>query len=127
MAHVELKNIEKVYDNGVQAVYDFNLKIEEKEFVVLVGPSGCGKTTTLRMIAGLEDITRGELYINGKLVNELPPKDRQIAMVFQNYALYPHMTVYKNLGFVLKVRKYPKEVIDEKVRQVAAMLDLTPY
>ena len=107
MSTLLLKNINKVYSNNVQAVYDFNLEIQDKEFVVLVGPSGCGKSTTLRMIAGLEDISSGELYIGGNYVNSVVPKDRDIAMVFQNYALYPHMTVYGNMAFALKLRKIP--------------------
>ena len=105
MADVELKNVTKVYEGGNIAVKDVNIRIEDKEFVVLVGPSGCGKSTTLRMIAGLEEITEGEIYIDGKLVNDVSPKDRDIAMVFQNYALYPHMTVYENMAFGLKLRK----------------------
>ena len=105
MATLSLKNINKIYSNNVQAVFDFNLEIKDKEFVVLVGPSGCGKSTTLRMIAGLEDISSGELYIGGNFVNSVVPKDRDIAMVFQNYALYPHMTVYQNMAFALKLRK----------------------
>ncbi|NLC94129.1 MAG: ATP-binding cassette domain-containing protein, partial [Bacilli bacterium] len=113
MATVELRNVNKIYDNNVQAVYDFNLKIDHKEFIVLVGPSGCGKSTTLRMIAGLEEITSGELYIDGELMNDVAPKDRNIAMVFQNYALYPHMSVYDNMAFGLKLRKTPKDQIDK--------------
>ena len=127
MANVTLKNIKKVYDKNVVAVQDFNLEIADKEFVVLVGPSGCGKSTTLRMIAGLEDITDGELYIGDRLVNDVAPKDRDIAMVFQNYALYPHMTVYENMAFGLKLRKTPKDVIDQKVREAAKILDITDY
>lgn len=127
MAHVVFKNINKVYPNGVQAVFDFNLEINDSEFIVLVGPSGCGKSTTLRMLAGLEEITSGELYIDDKLINTVAPKDRDIAMVFQNYALYPHMTVYKNIAFALKLRKESKEVIDEKVNSVADKLGLKPY
>ena len=127
MAKVTLKNIKKVYDKDVVAVQEFNLEIQDKEFIVLVGPSGCGKTTTLRMVAGLEDITAGELYIGDKLVNDVPPKDRDIAMVFQNYALYPHMTVYENMAFALKLRKTPKDVIDQKVRAAAEILDITQY
>jgi multiple sugar transport system ATP-binding protein len=125
MATVKLKNICKVYDGGVKAVDNVNIDIEDKEFVVLVGPSGCGKSTTLRMIAGLEDITSGELTIDGKVVNDVPPKDRDIAMVFQNYALYPHMTVYDNMAFGLKIRKFPKEQIDQRVRQAADILEIT--
>ncbi len=109
------------------AVDDFNLEIADKEFIVLVGPSGCGKSTTLRMIAGLEDITRGELYIGDKLVNDVEPKDRDIAMVFQNYALYPHMTVRQNLEFPLKLRKVPQDEIDKKVDEAAEILGITPY
>ncbi len=124
MATVQLKNITKVYDGGVKAVDSVNIDIEDRQFVVLVGPSGCGKSTTLRMIAGLEDITSGELYIDGKLVNDVPPKDRDIAMVFQNYALYPHMTVYDNMAFGLKIRKFPKEQIDQRVREAAKMLEI---
>ncbi|MDY0303790.1 MAG: sn-glycerol-3-phosphate ABC transporter ATP-binding protein UgpC [Sphaerochaeta sp.] len=124
MATVQLKNITKVYDGGVKAVDSVNIDIEDQEFVVLVGPSGCGKSTTLRMVAGLEDITSGELYIDGKLVNDVPPKDRDIAMVFQNYALYPHMTVYDNMAFGLKIRKFPKEEIDQRVREAAKMLEI---
>lgn len=124
MATLKFQNIQKVYDNGFQAVYDFNLDIEDREFIVFVGPSGCGKSTTLRMVAGLEDITEGELYINDKLVNEVTPKDRNIAMVFQSYALYPHMSVYDNMAFGLKLAKLPKEEIDEKVRTAARMLEI---
>ena len=127
MATVKLNNINKVYDGNVHAVVDFNLNIEDKEFIVFVGPSGCGKTTTLRMVAGLEDITAGELYINDVLVNDVPPKDRNIAMVFQSYALYPHMTVYDNMAFGLKLRKVPKEEIDRRVKEAAQMLGLAPY
>ncbi len=125
MADVVLKNIQKVYDGGVVAVQDFNLEIADKEFIVLVGPSGCGKSTTLRMVAGLEAITHGELYIGGKLVNHVPPKERDIAMVFQNYALYPHMTVYDNIAYGLKLRKFPRRVIEQKVREAAEILDIT--
>ncbi len=125
MAKVTLKNIKKVYDKSVTAVHEFNLEINDKEFIVLVGPSGCGKSTTLRMVAGLEEITEGELYIDDNLVNAIPPKDRDIAMVFQNYALYPHMTVYENLAFALKLRKEKKDVIDKKVRQAAEILSIT--
>ncbi|MBR3436459.1 MAG: ATP-binding cassette domain-containing protein, partial [Lachnospiraceae bacterium] len=152
MATVQLKNIKKVYpfvsgeqkkkkkkadepekkkvnlqitDEGVVAVQAFNLDIADKEFIVLVGPSGCGKSTTLRMVAGLEEISSGELIIDGKLVNDVAPKDRDIAMVFQNYALYPHMTVYDNMAFSLKLRKEPKDVIDKKVREAAEILDIT--
>lgn len=127
MATLKLKDINKVYPNGVQAVFDFNLDIRDKEFIVFVGPSGCGKSTTLRMIAGLEEITSGELYIDEELVNDKAPKDRNIAMVFQSYALYPHMTVYDNMAFGLKLRKMPKDVINEKVNEAAEILGLTPY
>ncbi len=124
MAHISLKNIYKVYDGDVTAVDNFNLEIEDKEFIILVGPSGCGKSTTLRMIAGLEDITKGELYIGDNLVNDIEPKDRDIAMVFQNYALYPHMTIYKNMAFGLELRKTPKDIVDQKVREAAKILDI---
>lgn len=127
MATLSLKNIDKVYPNGVQAVYDFNLDIADKEFIVFVGPSGCGKSTTLRMIAGLEEISSGELYINDKLMNEVNPKDRNIAMVFQNYALYPHMSVFDNMAFGLQIQKKDKKEIEEKVKQAAEMLELLPY
>ena len=154
MATVQLKNIKKVYpyisgeqkkskkkaddqpkkkinlqitDEGVVAVQQFSLDIKDKEFIVLVGPSGCGKSTTLRMVAGLEEITDGELLIDGKLVNDIPPKDRDIAMVFQNYALYPHMTVYENMAFSLKLKHVPKAEIDKKVREAAEILDITQY
>ena len=124
MASLSLKHINKVYPNGFEAVKDFNLEIEDKEFIIFVGPSGCGKSTTLRMIAGLEDISSGELRIGDKLVNDVEPKDRDIAMVFQNYALYPHMTVYDNMAFGLKLRKVPKDEIDKMVREAAKILDL---
>ncbi|MBP3539192.1 MAG: ATP-binding cassette domain-containing protein, partial [Oscillospiraceae bacterium] len=155
MATVQLKNVKKVYpfisgetkkkkkkkdehveervdnrqitDQGVVAVQEFNLDIADKEFIVLVGPSGCGKSTTLRMIAGLEEISDGELYIDGKLFTDVEPQDRDNAMVFQNYALYPHMTVYENMAFSLKLRKEPKDVIDKKVREAAEILDITQY
>ena len=151
MADVVLKNIKKVYPNiepkkkkkgepekekknnllvteeGVLAVHDFNLEIKDNEFIVLVGPSGCGKSTTLRMIAGLEEISGGELYIDGKLMNDIPPKDRDIAMVFQNYALYPHMTVYENMAFGLKLRHVDPQEIDRKVKEAAEILDITQY
>ena len=155
MASLTLKNIKKVYpfngddakqkkkkkkgeepekksnlqitDEGVVAVQEFNLEVADKEFIVLVGPSGCGKSTTLRMIAGLEDISGGELYIGDRLVNDVPPKDRDIAMVFQNYALYPHMTVYENMAFSLKLKKTPKDEIDRKVKEAAEILDITQY
>ncbi|MBR2851361.1 MAG: ATP-binding cassette domain-containing protein, partial [Anaerotignum sp.] len=149
MASVTLKNIKKIYphaqkqkkkkgepekksnlkitDKGVIAVEDFNLEIADKEFIVLVGPSGCGKSTTLRMVAGLEEISEGDLLIDGVRVNDVSPKDRDIAMVFQSYALYPHMTVYDNMAFSLKMRKLPKEEIDQKVREAAEILDITQY
>jgi multiple sugar transport system ATP-binding protein len=125
MANVVMKNINKVYDKNITAVDDFNLDIADKEFVVLVGPSGCGKSTTLRMVAGLEEITGGELFIDGKLVNGIPPKDRDIAMVFQNYALYPHMSVFENMAFALKLRKIPKKEIEQKVGEAAKILGIT--
>ena len=124
MSNVKLKNVYKRYPGGVTAVNDFNLDIEDKEFVILVGPSGCGKTTTLRMIAGLEEVTEGEIYIGDKLVNDVAPKDRDIAMVFQNYALYPHMTVYDNMAFGLKLRKTPKNDIKRRVTEAAKVLDI---
>ncbi len=124
MAAVSLQNICKIYDGGVKAVDNVNIEIEDREFVVLVGPSGCGKSTTLRMVAGLEDISSGTLTIDGKVMNDVPPKDRDIAMVFQNYALYPHMTVYDNMAFGLKIRKLPKEEIDQRVREAAKLLDI---
>ncbi len=155
MAHLTLKNIKKIYphsedtkkarkprkgeeqeekkvnlqitEQGVVAVQEFSMDIRDKEFIVLVGPSGCGKSTTLRMIAGLEEITEGELYIGDRLVNDVAPKDRDIAMVFQNYALYPHMTVYENMAFALKLKKTPKDEIDKKVREAAEILDITKY
>ena len=154
MASLSLKNIKKIYphngddakknkkkksgepekkvnlqitDKGVVAVQEFNLEIADKEFIVLVGPSGCGKSTTLRMIAGLEDISEGELWIGDTIVNDIPPKDRDIAMVFQNYALYPHMTVYDNIAFALKLRHTPKDEIDRKVKEAAEILDITQY
>ena len=125
MASVRFENISKVFDKNVTAVAEFDLEIRDKEFVVLVGPSGCGKSTTLRMIAGLERPTTGKLYIGDTLVNDVAPKDRDIAMVFQNYALYPHMTVYENIAYGLRLRKFPKRVIDEKVREAARSLDIT--
>ncbi|MDI9520089.1 MAG: sn-glycerol-3-phosphate ABC transporter ATP-binding protein UgpC [Bacillota bacterium] len=125
MASLSLKNIYKIYPGNVTAVSDFNLEIEDKEFIVLVGPSGCGKSTTLRMVAGLEEISSGELYIGDKLVNDVAPKDRDIAMVFQNYALYPHMTVYDNMAFGLKLRKTPKDEIKKRVEAAAHILDIT--
>ena len=127
MSSLNLKNIYKVYPSGVTAVTDFNLDIEDKEFIVFVGPSGCGKSTTLRMIAGLEEISSGELYIDGVLVNNRAPKDRDIAMVFQNYALYPHMTVYDNMAFGLKLRKMPKPEIDARVKEAARILGIEMY
>jgi len=127
MAKVELKSIGKVYEGGVRAAQDVNITIEDKEFVVLVGPSGCGKSTTLRMVAGLEDITEGELYIDGELMNDVPPKDRNIAMVFQNYALYPHMNVYENMAFGLRIKKVPKDEIDRRVRDAAKILDIEKF
>ena len=125
MASVRFENISKVFDKSVTAVAEFDLEIRDKEFVVLVGPSGCGKSTTLRMIAGLERPTSGKLYIGDTLVNDVAPKDRDIAMVFQNYALYPHMTVYENIAYGLRLRKFPKRVIEEKVREAARSLDIT--
>ncbi len=127
MAEVRLINVKKVYEGNVTAVHSFSLDIQDKEFVVLVGPSGCGKSTTLRMIAGLEEISEGEVYIGERLVNDVPPKDRDIAMVFQNYALYPHMSVYKNMAFGLKLRKYPKKEIDQRVNDAARILGLETY
>ena len=124
MASLSLKNICKVYPNGFEAVKDFNLEVEDQEFIIFVGPSGCGKSTTLRMIAGLEEISSGEFYIDGKLMNDVEPKDRDIAMVFQNYALYPHMTVFDNMAFGLKLRKVPKDEIKKKVEEAAKILDL---
>ncbi len=127
MATLKLNKVNKVYPNGVHAVIDFNLEIKDREFIAFVGPSGCGKSTTLRMIAGLEEITEGELYIDDILVNDVPPKDRNIAMVFQSYALYPHMTVFDNMAFGLKLRKVPKDEIEEKVYNAAEILGLVPY
>ena len=124
MAEVIIKDVKKVFDGNVVAVSDMNLTVEDREFVVLVGPSGCGKSTLLRMVAGLEDVTEGEIFIDGRLVNDVPPKDRDIAMVFQNYALYPHMSVYENMAFGLRLRKYPKEEIDERVRDAADILGI---
>ncbi|MBQ2284010.1 MAG: ATP-binding cassette domain-containing protein, partial [Agathobacter sp.] len=126
MASLSLQHIYKVYSNGFEAVKDFNLDVEDKEFIIFVGPSGCGKSTTLRMIAGLEDISSGDLIIDGKVMNDVEPKDRDIAMVFQNYALYPHMSVYDNMAFGLKLRKTPKDRIDKLVHEAAKILDLTP-
>ena len=125
MASLSLKDVCKVYPNGYKAVQNFNMEIADKEFIIFVGPSGCGKSTTLRMIAGLEDISSGEFKIDGKLMNDVEPKDRDIAMVFQNYALYPHMTVYDNMAFGLKLRKVPKDEIDKAVKEAARILDLT--
>lgn len=127
MATLSFKKLDKVYDNGVQAVFDFSLEVKHKEFLVLVGPSGCGKSTTLRMVAGLEEITAGELYIDDVLVNDVAPKDRNIAMVFQSYALYPHMTVYDNMAFGLKLRKMPKDEIERRVKNAADILGLSGY
>ena len=128
MATLQLKDIVKTYPGSKEpTVHGFNLDIADKEFIVLVGPSGCGKSTTLRMIAGLEEITGGELYIGDKLMNDVEPKDRDIAMVFQSYALYPHMTVYENMAFALKLRKLPKDEIDKRVREAAEILDITQY
>ena len=124
MASLSLQHINKTYPNGFEAVKDFNLEIEDKEFIIFVGPSGCGKSTTLRMVAGLEEITSGTLKIGDKVMNDVEPKDRDIAMVFQNYALYPHMTVYDNMAFGLKLRKVPKDEIDKAVREAARILDL---
>ena len=124
MASLSLEHVTKVYPNGFEAVKDFNLEIQDKEFIIFVGPSGCGKSTTLRMIAGLEDISSGTLKIGDRVVNDVEPKDRDIAMVFQNYALYPHMTVYDNMAFGLKLRKVPKAEIDKMVREAAKILDL---
>ena len=127
MATINLNEVCKVYRGGVKAVKDFNLKIEDGEFVILVGPSGCGKSTTLRMIAGLEEITSGQIYIDDVLVNDLEPKDRDIAMVFQNYALYPHMSIYDNLAYSLKCHHESKEVIEEKVHVVSKTLGIEEY
>ena len=127
MASVKLTNVKKVYDNNVVAVHDFNLDIKDKEFVVFVGPSGCGKSTTLRMVAGLEEISGGTVEIDGEVVNDLQPKDRNIAMVFQNYALYPHMSVYDNIAFSLRLQKMPEDVIYAKVTNAAEILGITDY
>ena len=127
MATVELKNINKIYNNNVQAVFDFNIKIKDREFIVFVGPSGCGKTTTLRMIAGLEEITIGQLLIDGEVMNDVAPKDRNIAMVFQSYALYPHMSVYDNMAFGLKLRRFSRDEIDRRVQHASEILGLKPY
>src|ERR671938_934019 len=127
MADVEFNDVDKIYDNGVQAVFDLSVKIQDGEFLVLVGPSGCGKTTALRMVAGLEEISDGTVSIGGRVVNDLTPKDRDIAMVFQNYALYPHLTVADNIGFGLRLRKTPKKVVNERVEWAGKLLGLTPY
>src|SRR5512146_2525358 len=127
MAQVILERVSKVYPGNVQAVDNVTLEVADREFVVLVGPSGCGKSTTLRMVAGLEEITSGTIRIGDRVVNDLPPKDRDIAMVFQNYALYPHMTVYKNMAFGLKLRKFPKADIDKRVHAAAAILELEGF
>lgn len=124
MSSVEFKNVSKIYDGKVVAARDINLKVEDKELLVLVGPSGCGKSTVLRMVAGLEEITEGEILFDGEVINELPPKDRNIAMVFQNYALYPHMNVYDNMAFGLKLRKYPKDEIHKRVMEAASILGI---
>src|SRR4249919_3127071 len=127
MAEVEFKGVDKVYDNGVQAVFDLTMQALDGELLVLVGPSGCGKTTALRMVAGLEEISDGTISIGGRVVNELTPKERDIAMVFQNYALYPHMSVAENIAFGLRLRKTPKAEIQQRVEWAAKMLDLAPY
>lgn len=127
MGNITLKNVNKSYDNENYAVIDFNLEINNGEFIILVGPSGCGKSTILRMIAGLEDITSGEIIIDGEIANDKLPKDRDLAMVFQNYALYPHMTVYDNIAYPLKLRKTPKQEIDSKVRESAKLLGIDEY
>jgi len=124
MADVVLRNVTKIFERDVVAVDNISFEVKDKEFVVLVGPSGCGKSTTLRLIAGLEQLTEGEIYIDGRLMNDIPPKDRDIAMVFQNYALYPHMTVYQNMAFGLKLRKYPKREIERRVHEAAEILDI---
>lgn len=125
MATLDLQHVGKLYDKEVRAITDFNLSVEDEEFIVFVGPSGCGKSTTLRMIAGLEEISEGDFLIDGKRMNDMPPKDRDIAMVFQNYALYPHMTVFDNMAFGLKMRKFPKKEIKERVEEAAKILDLS--
>ncbi|MCM8758082.1 MAG: ATP-binding cassette domain-containing protein, partial [Candidatus Omnitrophica bacterium] len=124
MAQVSLKNVTKIFPSGIKAVDNISLGVENKEFVVLVGPSGCGKSTTLRMIAGLEEVTSGEIYIGDRKVNDIPAKDRDIAMVFQNYALYPHFTVYENMAFGLRLRRYPKSEIDRRVKEAAEILGI---
>ena len=127
MATLSFRHLDKIYDNGVQAVFDFTIEVADREFIVFVGPSGCGKSTTLRMVAGLEEITAGELYIDDRLVNDVAPKDRNIAMVFQSYALYPHMSVYDNMAFGLKLRKMPKDEIERRVKNAADILGLMPF
>ncbi|MGB2869253.1 MAG: sn-glycerol-3-phosphate ABC transporter ATP-binding protein UgpC [Bacteroidota bacterium] len=127
MASVRLEDVRKIYEGGQVAVHGINVEVKDKEFMVLVGPSGCGKSTTLRMIAGLEEVSGGKIFIDGKLVNDVPPKDRDIAMVFQNYALYPHMSVYENMAFGLKLRSFPKQEIDQRVREAAGILELEGY
>src|ERR687892_2311862 len=127
MAEVHFNEVDKVFDNGVQAVFDLSLEVEDGEFLVLVGPSGCGKTTALRMVAGLEEISDGEITIGGRVVNELTPKERDVAMVFQNYALYPHLTVAENIAFGLRLRRESKSVINQRVKWAAKLLDLSPY
>src|SRR3989338_4461368 len=127
MAQIRLQGVSKVYKGGVKAVDNVSLGIENKEFLVLVGPSGCGKSTTLRMIAGLEEISEGRIWIGDRIVNDVPPKDRNIAMVFQNYALYPHMTVFENMAFGLKLRKYPKQEIVSRVHEAAEILGIKQY
>jgi len=127
VAKVRFEHVKKVYDGGIVAVHDFTMEIEEREFVVMVGPSGCGKSTTLRMLAGLEEVSEGKIYIDNRIVNDVPPKDRDIAMVFQNYALYPHMTVFENMAFGLKLRKLPKQEISQRVNEAASILGLEDY
>src|SRR5580704_3842157 len=125
MASVDLSHVDKIYDDGAKAVDDFTLSISDREFIVLVGPSGCGKSTTLRMIAGLEEISGGTISIDKRVVNEVHPKDRDIAMVFQSYALYPHMTVYANMAFGLRMRKTPQAIVESKVRKAAEILGIS--
>ena len=127
MAYLSFKDINKIYPNGFHAVHDFNLEIEQGEFIVFVGPSGCGKSTTLRMIAGLENISKGDFYINGKRANDIGPREREIAMVFQSYALYPHLSVYDNLAFGLSLQGVDEDIIEQKVENVARILGLTDY